>query len=367
MHNAYQFPSLQPKNYLSYSRNWELLKQYLEQSIVSYHCKHVKFSNPGNPEYMTGTLNKQGKSNEKLAPLNWSNATSQIKYTNPRHKRGVNIQHRLVPIQRDYRAAFLQNKALNQQLFFIQFNMHSNNYKSNLKNDFNEYYSGQSNSTLPRFQLMKELCKGGEQMHEFIPFIRERDQMNRLVRINSEKHKLHTNTSRSPSNRNCTPDQFWQYNKNHIIPEKRKKMSFKFNYQIKIDHKTEAMLKLPSPKTERTLIYPPIETKKRGNNRLINPNLTARQSEEPRKQQMKIPLEILQPYINQEMEQMKQDLFFKVDQDYQFPSDLSEKLMQQKKHIENLRKRLREWGEMKTEEDIEDLKQHAKFILSKNS
>ncbi|CAD8183726.1 unnamed protein product [Paramecium octaurelia] len=255
--------------------------------------------------------------------------------------------------------------------------MHSNNYKSNLKNDFNEYYSGQLNSSLPRFQLMKELCKDGKQVHEFIPFVRERDQMNRLVRINSEKHKLHTNTSRSPSNRNRTPDQFWQYNKNHIIPEKRKKMSFKFNYQIKIDHKSEQLLKPLTPqqgsvdtsqsKTERTLIYPPIETKKRKNNQFINPNVSARQSEEPRKQQMKIPLEILQPYINQEMEQMKQDLFFKVDQDYQFPSDLTEKLMQQKKHIENLRKRLREWGEMKTEEDIEDLKQHAKFILSKNS
>lgn len=37
--------------------------------------------------------------------------------------------------------------------------MHSNNYKSSLKNDFNEYYSGQSNPLLPRFQLMKEFCK----------------------------------------------------------------------------------------------------------------------------------------------------------------------------------------------------------------
>lgn len=46
-------------------------------------------------------------------------------------------------------------------------------------------------------------------MDEFIPFVRERDQMNRLVRINSEKHKLHSNTSRSPFNRNHTPDQFW--------------------------------------------------------------------------------------------------------------------------------------------------------------
>ncbi|CAD8168910.1 unnamed protein product [Paramecium pentaurelia] len=224
---------------------------------------------------------------------------------------------------------------------------------------------------------MKELCKDGQNMHEFIPFIRERDQMNRLVRINSEKHKLYTNTSRSPSNRNHTPDQFWQYNKNHIIPERRKKMSFKFNYQIKIDHKTEQILQplipqqdnveISQSKTERNLIYPPIETKKKRNNKFTNTNVNVRQNEEPKKQQIKIPLEILQPYINQEMEQMKQDLFFKVDQDYQFPNDLTEKLMQQKKHIENLRQRLREWGEMKTEEDIEDLKQHAKFILSKNS
>ncbi|CAD8099534.1 unnamed protein product [Paramecium sonneborni] len=255
--------------------------------------------------------------------------------------------------------------------------MFSNNqYKHNFKNSFNEYYSGQSYTSLPRFLLIQEFNKDAKEMSQFVPFIRERDQMNRLVRINSEKHKLNINKSRSPSNRNQTPDQFWQFNKNQIIPEKRQKRSFKFNYQIKTEPKTEQILEpLPNKqneldisnvKTDRNVIYPPIQMKQR-NNKLAHTNLYGKQNEESKKQQISIPFEMLQPYINQEMELIKQDLFFKVDQDYQFPSDLSEKLIQQKKHIENLKKRLKEWGETKTEEDIEDLKQHAKFILSKNS
>ncbi|CAD8083921.1 unnamed protein product [Paramecium primaurelia] len=259
--------------------------------------------------------------------------------------------------------------------------MLSNNYIHSFKNNISEYFNDQddSNLFLPRFKLIKEFSKDVKNIQSFVPFIRERDQMNRLVRINSEKQRYHTDHSRSPTNQHHTPDGHWHFNKHYILPEKRKKPYLKFNYQIKIEPKIEQCSQRIDSKPdllEETIkpmkVKQKIQFFQRNNlkaktKKLMNLNNQNQLTDEPKKFQIQVPTDVLQPYINHEMEQMKQDLFFKVDMDYHFPSDLTDKLIQQKQHIEKLKKRLKEWGEMKSPEDIQDLKEYAKFILQKNT
>ncbi|CAD8093864.1 unnamed protein product [Paramecium sonneborni] len=259
--------------------------------------------------------------------------------------------------------------------------MLSNNYIHSFKNNISEYFNDyeDSNLSLPRFKLIKEFSKDVKNIQSFVPFIKERDQMNRLVRINSEKQRFNTDHSRSPTNQHHTPDYHWHFNKHYITPEKRKKPNLKFNYLIKIEPKIEQISERiqskpdlmeetiqPQQQKQKTQFFKrsnlKIKTKKQ-----MNFNNQNQLNDEPNKFQIQVPTDVLQPYISHEMEQMKQDLFFKVDMDYHFPSDLTDKLIQQKQHIEQLKRRLKEWGEIKSPEDIQDLKEYAKYILQKNT
>lgn len=83
--------------------------------------------------------------------------------------------------------------------------------------------------------------------------------MNRLVRITSER-KNYTEQSRSPPKIH-TPDRHWHFNENYVLPEKRKKVNVKFNYDMKIEPREQSktiIRPLSSKPEEPKLIRIPI-------------------------------------------------------------------------------------------------------------